>query len=92
MEDEGRPVHKADNLTAICEPIVYKMCENMFLNTGNEVGEILGEQGKESFLKPERSTGLFCKMKKKSNQCITFLMNVEDEGLDFVLYMWEISG
>jgi hypothetical protein len=21
----GRPAHKADNLTAICEPIVYKM-------------------------------------------------------------------
>jgi hypothetical protein len=22
---KGRPVHKADNLTAICEPLVYKM-------------------------------------------------------------------
>jgi hypothetical protein len=24
---KGRPAHKADNLTAICEPIVYKMWE-----------------------------------------------------------------
>jgi hypothetical protein len=24
---EGRPARKADNLTAICEPIVYKMWE-----------------------------------------------------------------
>jgi hypothetical protein len=24
---KGRPVHKAENLTAICEPIVYKMWE-----------------------------------------------------------------
>jgi hypothetical protein len=25
--DKGRPERKADNLTAICEPIVYKMWE-----------------------------------------------------------------
>jgi hypothetical protein len=24
---EGRPARKANNLTAICEPIVYKLCE-----------------------------------------------------------------
>jgi hypothetical protein len=28
---EGRPVRKADNLTAICEPIVYKMWEPQHL-------------------------------------------------------------
>jgi hypothetical protein len=28
---EGRPAHKADNLTAICEPIVYKMWEPQHL-------------------------------------------------------------
>jgi hypothetical protein len=30
---EGRPAHKADNLTAICEPIVYKMWEPQHLTT-----------------------------------------------------------
>jgi hypothetical protein len=25
--DKGRPAHKADNLTAICEPNVWKMWE-----------------------------------------------------------------
>jgi hypothetical protein len=28
---EGLPAHKADNLTAICEPIVYKMWEPQHL-------------------------------------------------------------
>jgi hypothetical protein len=28
---EGRPARKADNLTAICEPIVYKMWEPQHL-------------------------------------------------------------
>jgi hypothetical protein len=28
---EGRPTRKADNLTAICEPIVYKMWEPQHL-------------------------------------------------------------
>jgi hypothetical protein len=28
-----RPASKADNLTAICEPIFYKMCEPRFLTT-----------------------------------------------------------
>jgi hypothetical protein len=28
---EGRPAHKADNLTAMCEPIVYKMWEPQHL-------------------------------------------------------------
>jgi hypothetical protein len=28
---KGRPVAKADNLTAICEPIVYKMYERRLL-------------------------------------------------------------
>jgi hypothetical protein len=27
MGGKGRAVHKADNLTAICEPIAYKMWE-----------------------------------------------------------------
>jgi hypothetical protein len=30
---EGRPTSKADNLTAICEPIVYKMWESQHLTT-----------------------------------------------------------
>jgi hypothetical protein len=30
---EGRTVRKADNLTAICEPIVYKMWEPQHLTT-----------------------------------------------------------
>jgi hypothetical protein len=30
---EGRPARKADNLTAICEPIVYKMWEPQHLTT-----------------------------------------------------------
>jgi hypothetical protein len=30
---KGRPVHKADNLTAICEPIVKKMSEPQRLTT-----------------------------------------------------------
>jgi hypothetical protein len=30
---EGRPAHKADNLTAICEPIVYRMWEPQHLTT-----------------------------------------------------------
>jgi hypothetical protein len=30
---EGRPARKADNLTAICEPIVYKMWEPQYLTT-----------------------------------------------------------
>jgi hypothetical protein len=29
----GRPTRKADNLTAICEPIVYEMCELRRLTT-----------------------------------------------------------
>jgi hypothetical protein len=29
----GRPARKADNLTAICEPIVYKMWEPQHLTT-----------------------------------------------------------
>jgi hypothetical protein len=28
-----RPAHKADNLTAICDPIFYKMCEPRRLKT-----------------------------------------------------------
>jgi hypothetical protein len=31
--DKGRPVRKADNFTAICEPIVYKMCQSRRLTT-----------------------------------------------------------
>jgi hypothetical protein len=27
--DKGRPVRKADNLTAICEPIVYRECGSL---------------------------------------------------------------
>jgi hypothetical protein len=27
--DKGRPAHKADNLTAICESIVYRECESL---------------------------------------------------------------
>jgi hypothetical protein len=30
---KGRPARKADNLTAICEPIVYKMWEPQHLTT-----------------------------------------------------------
>jgi hypothetical protein len=30
---EGRPARKADNLTAFCEPIVYKMWEPQHLTT-----------------------------------------------------------
>jgi hypothetical protein len=30
---KGRPAHKADNLTAICEPIVYKTWEPRRLTT-----------------------------------------------------------
>jgi hypothetical protein len=30
---KGRPARKADNLTAICEPIVYKMWEPRILTT-----------------------------------------------------------
>jgi hypothetical protein len=30
---EGRPARKADNLTAICEPIVHKMWEPQHLTT-----------------------------------------------------------
>jgi hypothetical protein len=30
---EGRPARKADNLTAICEPTVYKMWEPQHLTT-----------------------------------------------------------
>jgi hypothetical protein len=30
---KGRPARKADILTAICEPIVYKMCEPRRLTT-----------------------------------------------------------
>jgi hypothetical protein len=30
---KGRPAHKADNLTAICEPIVWKMWEHRSLTT-----------------------------------------------------------
>jgi hypothetical protein len=30
---EGRPARKADNLTAFCEPIVYKMREPQHLTT-----------------------------------------------------------
>jgi hypothetical protein len=30
---EGRPARKADNLTAICEPIVYKMWEPQHLTS-----------------------------------------------------------
>jgi hypothetical protein len=30
---EGRPSRKADNLTTICEPIVYKMWEPQHLTT-----------------------------------------------------------
>jgi hypothetical protein len=30
---KGRPAHKADNFTAICEPIVYKMWEPQYLTT-----------------------------------------------------------
>jgi hypothetical protein len=30
---KGRPARKADNLTAICEPIVYKMWEPQHLRT-----------------------------------------------------------
>jgi hypothetical protein len=30
---EGRPARKADNLTAICEPIAYKMWEPQHLST-----------------------------------------------------------
>jgi hypothetical protein len=30
---KGRPACDADNLTAICEPIVYKMCESRRLTT-----------------------------------------------------------
>jgi hypothetical protein len=30
---EVRPARKADNLTAICEPIVYKMWEHQHLTT-----------------------------------------------------------
>jgi hypothetical protein len=29
---KGRPARKADNLTAICEPSVYKMCQPRRLN------------------------------------------------------------
>jgi hypothetical protein len=32
--DKGRPARKAYNLTAICEPIVYKMWEPRRLTTG----------------------------------------------------------
>jgi hypothetical protein len=32
-EGKGRPARKADNLTAICEPIVYKKCEPRRLTT-----------------------------------------------------------
>jgi hypothetical protein len=31
--DKGRPARKADNLTAICEPIAYEMCEPRRLTT-----------------------------------------------------------
>jgi hypothetical protein len=31
--DKGRLARKADNLTAICEPTVYKMCEPQRLRT-----------------------------------------------------------
>jgi hypothetical protein len=30
---KGRPGRKADNLTAVCEPIVWKMCEPLRLTT-----------------------------------------------------------
>jgi hypothetical protein len=30
---KGRPVHKTENLTAICEPIVWKMWEPRYLTT-----------------------------------------------------------
>jgi hypothetical protein len=30
---KGRPAHKTENLTAICEPIVYKMWEPQCLTT-----------------------------------------------------------
>jgi hypothetical protein len=30
---KGRPEHMADNLTTICEPTVYKMCEPRCLTT-----------------------------------------------------------
>jgi hypothetical protein len=30
---KGRPSHKADNLTAICEPIIQKMCRPRRLTT-----------------------------------------------------------
>jgi hypothetical protein len=30
---KGRPARKADNLTTICEPIVYKMLEPQHLTT-----------------------------------------------------------
>jgi hypothetical protein len=30
---QGRPAHKADNLTAICEPIFWKMWEPRLLTT-----------------------------------------------------------
>jgi hypothetical protein len=30
---KGRPVRKADNLTAVCEPIIYKMWEPRSLTT-----------------------------------------------------------
>jgi hypothetical protein len=33
MWDNGRPARKADNFTAICEPIVCKMCEPRRLTT-----------------------------------------------------------
>jgi hypothetical protein len=32
------------------------------------------------------------KKKKTTKQSITFSVNLEVEGLDFVLYIWEISG
>jgi hypothetical protein len=74
----------------------------MLLGTGQDVGEILDDQEKKGFLKPEWPTGLFYEMKttrktkrnnkKKSKRCIKFSMNVEVEYLDFLLYIWKISG
>jgi hypothetical protein len=33
LEGKGGPMHKADTLTAICEPIVYKMWKPQLLTT-----------------------------------------------------------
>jgi hypothetical protein len=32
LGDKGRPVRKADNLTAICEPIVWRKCGRLDLS------------------------------------------------------------